>query len=140
MPLIEVVEKGQLDPCGALRALLSSERAHEAGCIVCFVGVVRGRSKTGEPVEEVVLKGEEGDIKAFLSALVSELEREPGIIDIYVGHTLGTLSVGDIITTIAVLAVDRASAFKTARRAIDKIKEEAPVELEELIAQQRTHV
>ena len=135
MPEVRVVEKGQLDPCEALKALLSSERAKEAGCIVCFVGVVRGRSKTGELVEKIVLRGEEVSLKTFLRRLASELVREPGIIDIFIGHTLGTLSVGDIITTIAVLAVDRASAFRAAREAIDKIKEEAPVELVELLAE-----
>jgi len=134
LPVVEVVKRGQLDPCEAIRALLSSERAHEAGCIVCFIGVVRGRSRTGELVEKAVLKGEEGPLKNFLTDMAFELEKEPGVIDIYIGHTLGTLSIGDVITTIAVLAVDRASAFTAARKAIDTIKEEAPVELEEIPA------
>ena len=132
VPRVQVVGKGRLDPCEAIEVLLSSERAPEAGCIVCFIGVVRGRSKTGKPLREVVLRGEENDLKAFLSSLALELKREPKVIDIYMGHTLGTLSVKDIITTIAVLAVDRDSAFRTARKAIDRIKEEAPVELEEI--------
>ena len=134
MPVVEVVGRGQLDPCEAVRALLSSGKAQEAGCVVCFIGVVRGRSRTGEPVESIVLRGEEEELKAFLSGLASELEKGQGVLDIYMGHALGTLSVGDIITTIAVLAVDRASAFRAARKAIDTIKEGAPVELVEFPA------
>ena len=50
----------------------------------------------------------------------------------YIGHKLGPLSVGDVITTVAVLAFDRASGFRAARKAIDAIKAGAPMELIEL--------
>lgn len=90
------------------------------GCVICFVGVVRGVSKKGVPVDHLHIElGEEG--ARVLEELVQEAESRFGIRAI-VYHRCGILKPGERIGVFAVAAKHRQEGFAALRWLIDELK------------------
>jgi len=98
----------------------------DAGCIVTFRGIVRGKSK-GKAVERMSIEVYPDMAISELTKIRDEAKALFKIIDISIVHRYGDLAVGEDIVIIAVSASHRAEAFEACKYVIDKLKKRVPI-------------
>lgn len=98
----------------------------EIGCVVTFVGIVRGSSRKGS-VETLEIEAYDEMGKNLLLEIVEKAKSEFKIQDVYIIHRIGKLKVGDKIICIAISAAHRKDAFKACEWMINGIKEIVPI-------------
>lgn len=100
----------------------------EAGCVVLFVGVVRGVSK-GKRVKSLILEGVD---EALLQRIADEARENFNLLGALIEHTKKRkLGVGERILVAAVAAMSREEAFSALQWMIERVKREAHVGLRE---------
>ena len=110
----------------------SVEEAHrlvagpKAGCVVDFVGVVRGES-AGRRVDHIEVEAYQEMAEQTLEEIRAEALEKFGVREILIHHRVGTLRVGDGILLIAVAAGHRPEAFDACRYCIEEIKRRVPL-------------
>jgi molybdopterin synthase catalytic subunit len=96
------------------------------GAAVLFVGSVRD-SHAGRSVAGIDYSGYEAMAERCLAAIERELAAtQPGLA-VRIVHRLGTLAPGEASIVIAAAAPRRDAAFDAARRALERVKREAPI-------------
>lgn len=113
---------------------LSRLRNREMGCIVTFVGVVRGESK-GRKVQRMEIQVYEEMARRQLEAIRGEAMRRFGVEEIDIIHRVGSLEVSDNIVLIAVGAAHRPEAFDACRYVLENLKRRVPIWKKEVTAE-----
>ncbi len=111
-----------LDPALALGRVAGRGR----GATVLFLGTVRDAHE-GREVIGIDYSAYEPMAERVLERIEDELEREHDGLAIAIVHRLGALEVGAASIAIAVAAPRRDAAFGAARRALERVKSEAPI-------------
>jgi molybdopterin synthase catalytic subunit len=111
-----------LDPAALAAEVGSTGR----GATVLFVGTVRD-SHAGRTVAGIDYSAYEPMAEATLAAIERELAAEHAGLALRVVHRLGTLAAGEASIVIAAAAPRRDAAFAAARRALERVKREAPI-------------
>jgi len=119
---------GPLDVAALTRAVESP--AH--GAIVVFCGTVRD-SHAGRAVRGIRYTGYRAMAETVLAAIEADLLREHGAL-VRIAHRLGELAIGETSVVIAAGAPHRAAAYEASRRALERLKAEAPIWKRELYA------
>ena len=101
--------------------LKAHEEAHKIGMIASHLGVVRGTSRDGRPVQAIDVSYD-GEI---LEQIINETKKMPGIVEILVETYTGHLRVGDDILAVAVAGDIREHVFNALIHAVERIKTEA---------------
>jgi molybdopterin synthase catalytic subunit len=104
-----------------IHRLKGHEEAPKMGMIASHLGVVRGTSRNGRPVEAIEVSYD-GDV---LEEIINDIKLMPGIIDVLVETYAGHLRVGDDILAVAVAGDIREHVFNALIHAVDRIKTEA---------------
>jgi molybdopterin synthase catalytic subunit/molybdopterin converting factor small subunit len=100
--------------------------APSRGAVVLFVGTVRG-DHDGEPVRHLTYSAYRPMADEVLGRIVADLEREEEDLRLVIHHRLGEVPVGAASVVIAVASPHRAAAYAVSRRALERLKAEAPI-------------
>ncbi|MHA1301174.1 MAG: molybdenum cofactor biosynthesis protein MoaE [Candidatus Helarchaeota archaeon] len=98
----------------------------EVGCVVSFVGVVRGTSKK-KIVDTVEIEAYNEMGRKTLQEIAEKAKGLYQIEDVSIIHRTGKLRVGDNIVCIAVSAGHRKDAFKACEWLINELKKIVPI-------------
>ena len=124
--IIEITDKDF-----SIDEIIKKLKRPEIGCVVSFVGVVRGTSPKGAvKTLEVEAYDEMGE--KLLLELVNKAKTQFKIEDVAIVHRTGDLKVGDNIVYIAVSAAHRNDAFKACEWIINELKKTVPIWKKEL--------
>lgn len=96
------------------------------GCVVSFVGTVRGES-IGKRIEAMEIEVYPEMAEMQLAEIRDEAIAAYGVADIRIIHRFGELKVGDNIVLVAVSAGHRDEAFSACRYVIDELKKRVPI-------------
>lgn len=120
--VLVLVTADPIDPGEALRFV--ADPASGASCL--FVGTIRDHSERG------VVTGMHYEAWVDLALqrlheVIEEVTSAWPLKKMAVLHRFGDLSIGDVSVAIACSSAHRADAFAACQRAIDRLKEEAPI-------------
>lgn len=107
-------------------ALAAEVAAPGRGAAVVFVGSVRDRHD-GREVVGIDYSGYEAMAERTLAAIERELAAKHEGLAVRIVHRLGSLAVGDASIVIAAASPRRGAAFEAVRRALERVKREAPI-------------
>jgi molybdopterin synthase catalytic subunit len=100
-------------------------RSAASGCVVTYVGLIRGTSH-GQEVLSVEYTDPDGGAEDRLRAIAGEAKRRHPINDVAIYHRTGKLRVGDINIVVAVAAAHRVEGFAAIKYIIDRFKGALP--------------
>ncbi len=95
--------------------------AAKIGMIATHLGVVRGTSRSGEPVEGIEVHYDQDALRH----IQTEMRTRPGIVDVIIEINEGYLSVGEVIMFVAVGGDIRENVFPVLVDTVERIKKEA---------------
>lgn len=107
-------------------ALLAEVVAPSRGAQVLFVGAVRDRHE-GRPVTGIRYDCYRAMAERVLAAIAADLAREHEDLAVAIVHRVGELAAGEASIAIACASPRRDAAFAAARRALERVKREAPI-------------
>ncbi len=103
----------------SLDKLIEKIKMHpEIGMIACHLGIVRGYSKSGEPIKYLKVKYN----RRALIGIVNDLKRKPGIKEILVEIAEGERQIGEWIMVVLVAGDTREHTFLVLQQLVDLIK------------------
>lgn len=110
-------------------ALVARVAGRGRGATVLFLGTVRDRDPkaAGREVVAIDYSAYEPMAERVLEAIERDLAAEHDGLAVALVHRLGTLDVGDASIAIAAASPRRDAAFAAARRALERVKREAPI-------------
>lgn len=95
------------------------------GALVSFVGIARGRTKDGRPLERLFLDHYPGMTEKSLETIASEAAARFGLEHVLVVHRCGEVVPGEPIVLAAAASIHRRAAFRAADYLMDRLKTEA---------------
>jgi molybdopterin synthase catalytic subunit len=114
---------GDFDPAQELAAFL--KEAGDAGGIVSFVGVARGRSRAGEAVSGLFLDHHPRLTLRSLDEVAADAARRFDVTAIRIVHRLGDIAARAPIVFVAAASAHRRAAFEAADYLMDRLKTDA---------------
>ncbi|MEM4947620.1 MAG: molybdenum cofactor biosynthesis protein MoaE [Candidatus Jordarchaeales archaeon] len=118
-------EKDEVNLEDVLRKVKSNPRIREAGAIACFIGIVRGVTGDGVPVERLEVEAYEEKANETLARICSELSKREGVIDVQIHHKVGVFNVGEDLVYVVVAGKHREDVFPVLVEAVERYKREA---------------
>jgi molybdopterin synthase catalytic subunit len=106
--------------------LLAEVAAAARGATVLFLGTVRDHH-AGRPVTGIDYSAYEAMAERVLATIERELAAEHEGAAVRIVHRLGALAAGEASIAIAAASPRRDAAFAAARRALERVKSEAPI-------------
>jgi len=106
--------------------LLADVASAARGATVLFLGTVRDRHE-GREVIGIEYSAYEAMAERVLARIEAELAAEAPELTVRIVHRLGALAVGEASIPIAAASPRRDAAFGAARRALERVKAEAPI-------------
>jgi molybdopterin synthase catalytic subunit len=123
MSVVARLEEDGLRPEQELALLL--ERAKGDGAVVCFTGVARPGSKSGQAVDRLVLEHHPALTLQSLEDIAVEAVARFDVSHVYVVHRCGDVAVGEPIVFAGAASLHRRAAFEAADYLMDRLKTEA---------------
>ncbi|MEO6248689.1 MAG: molybdenum cofactor biosynthesis protein MoaE [Sphingomicrobium sp.] len=117
------LEPSPFDPSRELSALAAA--APGDGAIVSFVGLMRGASATGDPLDRLFLEHHPRLTAASLDAISRDALDNFDVTHIRVVHRCGGVAPGEPIVLAAASAPHRRAAFDAADYLMDRLKTDA---------------
>lgn len=115
----------------SLQDLLNSTRAnpkfHNAGAIMMFIGVVRGKTQSGETVKKLELEAYEKKANESIASICRDLRKREGIVDVQIHHFIGDFNVGEDLVYVLVAGSHRHDIFPVLEEAVERYKREVPI-------------
>ena len=106
--------------------VLSTLKTDEVGCLVNFIGVVRGVSN-GVAIQRMDIEVYPEMAEKQLQIIKDEAVEKFGVNEVVIIHRFGSLRLGDNIILIAVASGHRKEAFPACQYVIDEIKKRVPI-------------
>jgi molybdopterin synthase catalytic subunit len=97
------------------------------GAMALFVGVVRGKTKQGEPVEQLELEAYDEKADEILEKLCKDLKAKKGIVDVQIHHFTGKFELGEDLVYVIAAGERRENVFPVLKEAVERYKKEAPI-------------
>jgi molybdopterin synthase catalytic subunit len=124
-PLVRaIVVREPLDLSGLLSRFSARVRG-EAGAVVTFSGLARGRSKEGAELTELLLESHTVLTQRSLDDIAAAAAKRFPVVAIDVLHRQGSIKAGEAIVWVAVAAAHRRASFDAADYLMDRLKTEA---------------
>ncbi len=108
-----------------LLAAFLADVGGEAGAVVTFTGLARGRSKAGGTVEQLVLEHHPRMTERSLREIAEAGAGRFGVSAVEVAHRCGAIGPGEPIVWVAAASQHRRAAFEAADYLMDRLKTEA---------------
>jgi molybdopterin synthase catalytic subunit len=128
----------------SLQDLLNSTRAnpkfHNAGAIMMFIGVVRGKTQSGETVKKLELEAYEEKANESIANICKELRKREGIVDVQIHHFIGDFNVGEDLVYVLVAGSHRHDIFPVLEEAVERYKREVPIFKKEYVMDERERI
>jgi molybdopterin synthase catalytic subunit len=105
--------------------VIARAKTNGSGCVVTYVGVIRGTSHD-KSVVSVEYQDRDGKALEKLRTLVAEVKQKWQLENVAFTHRIGKLKVGDINLVIAVAAGHRGEGFSACQYIIDHFKQSMP--------------
>lgn len=116
---------------------INKVRKDAYGCVVTFVGTVRG-SSCGKRVLFLEYNASAQELaRRELQRIAEEIQVKWQLEDIAIHHRTGRLKVGEITLVIAIAAPHRKEAFEACQYAIDRFKQVVPMWEKEVTESER---
>lgn len=116
---------------------INKVRQDAYGCVVTFVGTVRGASG-GKRVLFLEYETSSKELaQRELQRIAEEIQVKWQLEDIAIHHRMGRLKVGEITLVIAIGAPHRKEAFEACQYAIDRFKQVVPLWEKEITGSER---
>ena len=122
-----VHKKGEISIAELIGKIKANPRFSEAGAIAIFIGVVRGKTKTGEKVEKLEIEAYEEKANEVLRSISEDLKKHEGIVDVQIHHFLGEFKVGEDLVYVLVAGSHRQNVFPVLTEAVERYKKEVPI-------------
>ncbi|MHA1208080.1 MAG: molybdenum cofactor biosynthesis protein MoaE [Candidatus Freyarchaeota archaeon] len=122
-----VHKKGEITLMDILEEVRRNPNLYKAGAIACFIGIVRGETKKGVPVEKLELEAYEEKANETLTNICEDIKRREGIIDVQIHHNLGEFRVGEELVYVVVAGGHREELFSALIEAVERYKKEAEI-------------
>nr|MDO8080595.1 molybdenum cofactor biosynthesis protein MoaE [Candidatus Freyarchaeota archaeon] len=123
----EVHNKGEIGLMDVISEVKKNPDLYKAGGIACFIGIVRGETQQGVPVEKLELEAYEEKVNETLTNICEEIKNKEGIIDVQIHHSLGGFEVGEEVVYVVVAGGHRKELFSALVEAVERYKKEAPI-------------
>ena len=111
-------------------AVVDLVRSPASGCVVTYVGLIRGTSRD-KKVLSVEYTDPDGGAEDRLREIAGEIRHKFPVNDMAIYHRIGKLKVGDINLVVAVAAAHRGEGFAASQYAIDRFKGSLPTRKKE---------
>jgi molybdopterin synthase catalytic subunit len=95
------------------------------GAVVSFIGIARGKAKSGEAVEVLFLEHYPGMTEASIEEIAQAGAARFEVSDLLVVHRCGEIRPGEAIVFVAAASPHRGEAFAAADYLMDRLKTEA---------------
>lgn len=122
-----VHNKGEINLIDIVSEIKKNPDLYKAGAIACFIGIVRGETQEGIPVEKLELETYEEKANEMLTNICEEIKNKKGIISVQIHHNLGEFKAGEEIVYVAVAGEHRKELFSALVEAVERYKKEAPI-------------
>ncbi|MEM3561840.1 MAG: molybdenum cofactor biosynthesis protein MoaE [Candidatus Jordarchaeaceae archaeon] len=123
----EVHNKGEISLMDIIGEIRKNPNINKAGAIACFIGIVRGESQEGVPVEKLELEAYEEKANETLTGICEDIKRREGIIDVHIHHNVGEFGVGEEVVYVVVAGKHRKELFSALIDAVERYKKEAQI-------------
>ncbi|MEM2133447.1 MAG: molybdenum cofactor biosynthesis protein MoaE [Candidatus Freyarchaeota archaeon] len=123
----EVHNKGEISLMDIIGEIRKNPNINKAGAIACFIGIVRGESQEGVPVEKLELEAYEEKANETLTGICEDIKRRKGIIDVHIHHNVGEFGVGEEVVYVVVAGKHRKELFSALIDAVERYKKEAQI-------------
>jgi molybdopterin synthase catalytic subunit len=130
-------QKGQFSLQDLLNSTKASPEFHNAGAIMMFIGVVRGKTQLGETVKKLELEAYEEKADASIDSICKDLQKKKGIINVQIHHFIGDFNVSDDLVYVLVAGSHRQNIFPVLEEAIERYKKEVPIFKKEYITDKK---
>lgn len=132
--MVKIIVELQSSDFSVDAVLQKLRTSRNIGCVVTFVGIVRGTSTDGKPVTSLELEAYTEMAKKSMVSLATDAKTKFELEDIAIIHRVGKLSVGENIICIAVASAHRETAFKACKWLIDELKKLVPIWKHEFVS------
>jgi molybdopterin synthase catalytic subunit len=122
-----VHKKGQISLKDLINKVKAIPKFAEAGALIIFIGVVRGKTQIGEKVEKLEIEAYEEKADDVLGNICEDLKKKEGIVDVQIHHFLGEFDVGEELVYVLVAGSHRNNVFPVLKEAVERYKKEAPI-------------
>ena len=109
-----------------LQAIVAEVRGPSRGAVALFLGEVRDRHD-GRDVAGIRYDAYREMAETVLARIATDLEQEHDDLACAIVHRIGELGVGATSIAIACASPRRDAAFEATRRALERVKREAPI-------------
>ena len=123
MTIVAQLRAESMDPAAELAAI--SGAALDDGAIVSFVGIARGHSSAGSPVDRLVLEHHPQMTQKSLENIGGDAADRFPVNHVRIVHRYGAIVPGEPIVFAAAAAAHRRAAFEAADYLMDRLKTEA---------------
>ena len=123
MSVIARLEPKRIDPATELVELL--ETSDGDGAVVSFVGLARGMSHNGGPVDRLILEHHPRLTAEGLETIAADAAERFDVSRVHVSHRSGVMAPGEPIVFVGVSSRHRRAAFEAADYLMDRLKTEA---------------
>ncbi|MGQ9719927.1 MAG: molybdenum cofactor biosynthesis protein MoaE [Candidatus Jordarchaeum sp.] len=123
----EVHNKGEINLMDIIDEIKKNPDLSKAGAIACFIGIVRGETQDGVPVDKLELEAYEEKANETLTNICEEIRKREGIIDVQIHHNVGEFKVGEELVYVVVAGGHRKELFSALIDAVEGYKKEAQI-------------
>jgi len=120
-------KKGQFSLQDLLNSTKANPKFHDAGAIMLFIGVVRGKAGLGETVKKLELEAYEEKANESIAKICKDLRKKEGIVDVQIHHFIGDFKAGEDLVYVLVAGSHRHDIFPVLEEAVERYKSEVPI-------------
>ena len=123
MPVTSRLQSNPLDAAAELGLFMAGRT--DDGAVVSFVGVARGKARSGQTVERLILDHYPGMTERSIEEIAAAGAARFEVSDVLVVHRHGEIAPGEAIVFVATASRHRGEAFACADYLMDRLKTEA---------------
>ncbi len=106
---------------------IENENIGKIGCIVSFIGAVRGIGRNGGRILKLVYEAYNDEALKRMKKIAEETIGRYGVIDVQIYHKTGEAVVGEETFYVFVAAKHRKEAFQALMEIVERVKHEVPI-------------
>lgn len=130
-------KKGQFSLQDLLNSTKANPKFRNVGAVMIFIGVVRGKTQSGETVKKLELEAYEEKANDVIDSICKDLRKKDGIIDVQIHHFIGDFNVSEDLVYVLVAGSHRRSVFPVLEEAVERYKSEVPIFKKEYVIDKR---
>jgi len=130
-------KKGQFSLQDLLNSAKANPKFRNVGAVMMFIGVVRGKTQSGETVKKLELEAYEEKANDVIDSICKDLRKKEGIVDVQIHHFIGDFKVGEDLVYVLVAGSHRRSIFPVLEEAVERYKSEVPIFKKEYVTDKR---